>query len=134
MSDMFEQLVSPEQKRVAATVGNGSVMALSDSVLLEVEKTSSKAPPSADMHQALSSRATPTDMNVNVDDLRADICEDPDAAVEKNKAMYILKFEEQKLQITELASAIERQGDRLFEEISGPRQRIRDRVCVSTLH
>ncbi|KAN0140973.1 hypothetical protein V8E53_001417 [Lactarius tabidus] len=128
MSDVFEQLVSPEQKRVAATVGNGSVMALSDSVLLEVEKTSSKVPPSTDMHQALSSRATPTDVNVNVDDLRADIYEDPDAAVEKNKAKHILKFKEQKFQITELASAIERQGNRLIEEISGPRQRIRDRT------
>jgi hypothetical protein len=131
-----QQLISPEQKRVAATVlDNGGVTALNDNVLLEVEKTSSKVPPSADGHQALSSWAKPGNTKANADDLRADILEDPDAAVEKNKATYILKFEEQKLQIIELKSVIERQGDRLIEEMkSGPHQRIRARVCISTLH
>jgi hypothetical protein len=104
-------------------------------MLFEVEKASSKAPPSAEGHQTLSSWAKPGNAKANADDLRADILEDPDAAVEKNKAMYILKFEEQKLQIIELKSVIERQGDRLIEEMkSGPYQRIRDRVRVSTLH
>jgi hypothetical protein len=135
---VFEQLISPEQKQVMATVlEHGGVMALrnNDKTLLEIAKTSSKAPPSADGHQALSSWEKPNDAKANADDLRADIFEEPDAAVEKNKTMYLRKFEEQKLQITELKSVIERQGDRLIEEMNrGPHQRIRDRVCVSTPH
>jgi hypothetical protein len=142
LTAMFEQLISPEQKRVAATVlkkGGVATIRNDDDMLLEVEKASSKASPSAEGHQVLSSWAKPSDAKVDADDLKADIFEDPDVAVEKNEAVYFRKFEVQKLQIidelNQLKSVVKRESDRVIEEMkSGPHQRICDRVRVSTLH
>jgi hypothetical protein len=130
---MFELLVSPEQKQLAATVAaNGGVRALrnNDKMLLGLESTASKAP-SATL--AKGHRAKPGDGIQNADDLRTDIFEDPDAAVEKNQAVYFRKFEAQKRQIIdELTFVIQRESDRVIQEIKGgPHERIRDRVCVS---
>ena len=133
---MFEQLVSPEQKELAATVAaNGGVKALrnNNEMLLGLERTASKAPgaPSAEGHR--SSWAKTGDRSQNVNDLKMDIFEDPDAAVEKNQAVYFRKFETQKRQIVdELTFVIKRESDRVIQEMKGgPHERIRDRVCVS---
>jgi hypothetical protein len=142
LTAMFEQLISPEQKRVVATVlkkGGVATIRNNDDMLLEVEKASSKASPSAEGHQVLSSWAKPSDAKVDADDLKADIFEDPDVAVEKNEAVYFRKFEVQKLQIiaelNQLKSVVKRESDRVIKEMkSGPHQRICDRVRVSTLH
>ncbi|KAH9171881.1 hypothetical protein EDB89DRAFT_1851867 [Lactarius sanguifluus] len=130
---MFEQLVSPEQKQLAATVAaNGGVKALrnNDKMLLELERTASKAPgaPSAEGHRA--PRAMASDANPNADDLRMDIFEDPDAAVEKNQVVYFRKFEAQKRQIIdELTFVVKRESDRVIQEMKGgPHDRIRDRT------
>ena len=130
---MFEQLVSPEQKQLAATVAaNGGVKALrsNDKMLLELERTASKAScaPSAEEHRA--PWAKPGDTNQNADDLRTDIFEDPDAAVKKNQTVYFRKFEAQKRQIIdELTLVVKRESDRVIQEIKGgPHERIRDRV------
>ena len=133
---MFEQLVSPEQKELAATVAaNGGVTALrnNDKMLLGLERTASKAPgaPSAEGHR--SPWAKPGDRSQDADDLKMDIFEDPDAAVEKNQAVYFRKFEAQKRQIIdELTFVVKRESDRVIQEMKGgPHERIRDRVCVS---
>ncbi|KAI9438360.1 hypothetical protein H4582DRAFT_1815080, partial [Lactarius indigo] len=130
---MFEQLISPEQKQLAATVAaNGGVKALrhNDKMLLELEKTASKAPsaPSAEGHRA--PRGMASDANANADDLRTDIFEDPDAAVEKNQVVYFRKFEAQKRQIIdELTFVVKRESDRVIQEMKGgPHDRIRDRT------
>ena len=132
---MFEQLVSPEQKQLAATVAaNGGVKALknNDKMLLELERTSSKAirASSADGSRAL--RAKLGDANPNADDLRKDIFEDPDAAVERNQTVFFRKFEAQQRQIIdELTLVIKRESDRVIQEIKGgPHERILDRVCA----
>jgi hypothetical protein len=124
---MFEQLVSPEQKQLAVTVAaNGGVKALrnNDKMLLTL---ASKAPSasSAEEHRAAK----------NVDDLRTEIFEDPDAAVEKNQSVFFRKFETQKRQIIEeLTLVVQRESDRVIQEIKGgPHERIRDRVRVFTL-
>jgi hypothetical protein len=137
LTAMFEQLISPEQKRVVATVlkkGGVATIRNNDDMLLEVEKASSKASPSAEGHQVLSSWAKPSDAKVDADDLRADILEDPDAAVEKNKAYIhpqIRRAETPDHRRTELKSVIKREGDRVIEEMkSGPHQRIRAIVYV----
>jgi hypothetical protein len=142
LTAMFEQLISPEQKRVAATVlkkGGVAIVKNNDNMLLEVEKASSKAPPSAEGYQVLSSWAKPSDAKVDADDLRADILEDPDVAVKKNQDVYFRKFEVQKLQIidelNQLKSVVKWESNHVIEVMkSGPHQRIRDPVCVSTLH
>ena len=133
---MFEQLVSPEQRQLAATVAaNGGVKALrnNDKMLLGLEKTASKAPsaPSAEEHRA--PWAKPGDGAQNADDLRTDLFEDPEAAVEKNQAVYFRKFEAQKRQIIdELTFVVQRESDRVIQELkTGPHERIRDRVCAS---
>ncbi|KAI9464111.1 hypothetical protein BJY52DRAFT_887328 [Lactarius psammicola] len=130
---MFEQFVSPEQKQLAATVAaNGGVKALrnNDKMLLALEKTASKAPsaPSAEVHRA--PRAKASDASPNAEDLRTDIFEDPDAAVEKNQVVYFRKFEAQKRQIVdELAFVVKRESDRVIQEMKGgPHDRIRDRT------
>ncbi|KAI9464114.1 hypothetical protein BJY52DRAFT_887425 [Lactarius psammicola] len=120
LKSMFEQLVSPEQKQLAATVAaNGGVNALknNDKMLLELVKTASKTP------------SAPW-ANPNTDDLRMDILENPDAAVEMNQAMYYRKFEAQKCHIVdELAFVVKRENDRVIQEMKGgPHERIRDRT------
>jgi hypothetical protein len=132
---MFEQLVSPEQKQLAeAVAANGGVRALKndDKMLLELERTASKATsaPGADGPRA--SRSKPGDGNPNVDDLRKDIFEDPDAAVERNQTVFFRKFEAQQRQIIdELTLVVKRETDRVIQEIKGgPHERILDRVCA----
>jgi hypothetical protein len=135
MKALFEKLVSPEQKQLAAAVvASGGVKALrdDDKMLLELEKTTSKASsaPIAEGHRA--GWAKPGDTNPSADDLRTDIFEDPDAAVEKNQAVYFRKFEAQKRQIIdELTFVVRRESDRVIQEMKGgPHERIRDRVCT----
>ncbi|KAI9464115.1 hypothetical protein BJY52DRAFT_887632 [Lactarius psammicola] len=136
LKSMFEQLVSPEQKQLAATVAaNGGVNALknNDKMLLELEKTASRVPSTPSSAEGLSSRAPwamAKDANPNADDLRTVIFEDPDSAVEKNQTVYFRKFEAQKRQIIdELTFVVKRESDRVIQEIKGgPHERIRDRT------
>jgi hypothetical protein len=130
---MFEQLISPEQKQLSATVAaKGGVKALrnNDKMLLELERKASEAPSasSAEGHRAL--RSKPGDTNQDTDDLRTDLFEDPDVAVEKNQTVYFRKFEAQKRQIIdELTLVVKRESDRVIQEIKGgPHERILDRV------
>ena len=130
---MFEQLISPEQKQLSATIATkGGVKALrnNDKMLLELERKVSGAPsaPSAEGHRA--PRSKPGDTYQNADDLRTEIFEDPDAAVEKNQTVYFRKFEAQKRQIIdELTLVVKRESDRVIQEIkAGPHERILDRV------
>ena len=114
---MLEQLVSPAQKQLAATIaakGGEESLKNNDEMLLELERTASNAP------------------SAPIDDLKKAIFEDPDTAVEKNKAVYSRKFEAQLRQITdELVFAMERVGDRTIRALkSGPHERIRDGVRV----
>ncbi|KAF8273627.1 hypothetical protein EI94DRAFT_1563512, partial [Lactarius quietus] len=130
---MFEHLISPEQKQLAASVAaSGGVKALrnNDKMLLALERTASKAPsaPSAVGHRA--PWAKPGDTNQNADDLRKDIFEDPEAATERNQAVFFRKFEAQKRQIIdEMTLVVKRESDRVIQEIKGgPHERIRDRT------
>ncbi|KAI9464116.1 hypothetical protein BJY52DRAFT_1166045 [Lactarius psammicola] len=135
LKSMFEQLVSPKQKQLAATVAaNGGVKALrnNDKMLLELEKTASKGldPPSIEGHRGLRTKASDANLKKDADDLRTIIFEDPDAAVEKNQTIYFRKFGEQTRQISDkLKSVVERGTDRVIQEIKGgPHDRIRDRT------
>jgi hypothetical protein len=132
---MFEQLVSPEQKQLAMTVAaNGGVKALrnNDKMLLALEKTASKAASASSAEGHRAAYAKTSDTNQNADDLRTEIFEDPDHAVEKNQTVFFRKFEAQKRQIIdELTLVVKRESDRVIQEIKGgPHERIRDRVRV----
>ena len=135
---MFQQLVSPEQQKlselVAQMTANGGVKALrnNDKILLALEETASKSSgtPSAEGHRALRAKAG------DVDDLKNDIFEDPNAAIERNRDVFFRKFEVQKNQIIEeLKFVVERESDRVIKEVKGgPHERIRDRVGHLTPH
>ncbi|KAI0249341.1 hypothetical protein BJV78DRAFT_1347821 [Lactifluus subvellereus] len=129
---MFQQLVSPEQKQLSELVdakGGVKIFWNDDKMLLSLEETASKVSgtPSAEGHRAQRGKAT--DPNRNADDLRNDIFEEPDAAVEKNRMVFFRKFEVQKRQIIdELTLVVKRESDRVIQEVKGgPHERILDR-------
>jgi hypothetical protein len=136
MKLLFEQLVSPEQKMLLDLVKDkGGVKALrnNDKMLLDLEKTASKQSslPSVEGHRTR--QAKPGDVDLEVDDLREDIFEEPNAAAEKNWVVFSRKFEAQKNQIVdELTLVVQRESDRVVRELKGKApERIRDRVSFS---
>jgi hypothetical protein len=96
-------------------------------MLLDLEKSVTKTPSA----KAEGGRAR----REETDDLKSDIFEDPNAAAEKNWAVFSRKFEAQKNQIIdELTLVVRRESDRVVRELKGSaHERIRDRVrlfCV----
>ena len=133
MKALFDQLVSPEQKQLLNLVkakGGVEFLRNNDKILLDLEKTLSKgsSSPSVEGHRACQNKSANTDLEV--EDLRVDILEDPNAAAEKNWVMFSRKFEAQKNQIIdELALVVQREGDRVILALKGKaHERIRDRV------
>jgi hypothetical protein len=130
---LFEQLVSPEQKQLLDLVkakGGVDVLRNNDKILLDLEKTTSKgsSSPSVEGHRTRQTKSANTDPEV--EDLRVDILEDPNAAAEKNWVMFSRKFEAQKNQIIdELALVVRHEGDRVIRELKGKaHERIRNGV------
>ena len=135
---LFEKLVSPEQKQLSDLVnakGGMEVLRNDDEILLDLEKTVRKGSgsPSVEGHRARQTKSANTDPDV--EDLRVDIWEDPNAATEKNWVMFSRKFEAQKNQIIdELALVVRREGDRVIRELKGKaHERIRDGVGLHLL-
>ena len=141
MKALFEQLVSPEQKLLSDLVnakGGMKVLRNNDNVLLDLEKTASKASnsPSVDSVQGhRTHQAKPGNAGMEDGNLREDILEDPNAATEKNWVVFSRKFEAQKNQIIdELTLVVQRESDRVVRELKGKAlERIRDRVRISLL-
>ena len=138
MIAIFQQLVGPKQKQLSELLGeNGGVKVLrnDDKLLLSLEEAASKVSGalSADGLRAQGGKTTAANRNAN--DLRKDIFEEPDAAAEKNQALFLRKFEVQKRQIVdELTLVIKRGNDRVIQEVKGgPHERILDRVSVLLL-
>ena len=137
---LFEQLVSPEQKRLSELVAEkGGFRALrdNDKMLLDLEATASKSlascQPSVDGHRTHQTKFNDSDLKV--DSLRNDILEDPDAAVQKNWTLFSRKFEVQKNQIIDkLTHVVKRESDRVIREVQGSaHERIRDQVGFISL-
>jgi hypothetical protein len=135
MKALFEQLVSPEQKQLSDLVkakGGIKVIQNDDKMLLDLEKTASKASGSASVegHRTRQVKPGDADVPVGADILREDILEEPDAAAEKNWVVFSRKFEAQKNQIIdELTLVVQHESDRVIQELKGKaHERIRDRV------
>jgi hypothetical protein len=131
MKAVFEQLVSPEQKLLSDLVnakGGVNVIRNNDKVLLDLEKTARNASTVEGhcTHQT-------NDAELEGVSLSEDIFEDPNAAAEKNWAVFSRKFEAQKIQIIdELTLVVQRESDRVIQELKGKaHERIRDRVGFS---
>ena len=138
MKALFEQLVSPEQKLLSDLVkakGGVNVLRNNDKMLLDLEITASEASSSPSVEGHRTRQANPGDIDLKVDNLREDILEDPNAAVEKNWVVFSRKFEAQKNQIIdELTLVVQRESDRVVRELKGKaHERIKDRVGSSRL-
>jgi hypothetical protein len=138
MKALFVQLVRPEQKLLSDLVNaNGGVKVLrnSDKMLLELEKTAGEASSSPSIEGHRTRQAKPGDADLEVGNLREDILEDPNAAAERNRAVFSRKFEAQKNQIVdELELVVQREGDRVVQALKGKaHERIRDKVGFSLL-
>jgi hypothetical protein len=138
MKALFEQLISPEQKLLSDLVkAKGGMKSLrnNDKMLLDLEKTASKASSSPSLEGHRTRQAKPGDADLEIDNLREDILEDPNAAAEKNWVVFSRKFEAQKNQIVdELTLVVQRESDRVVRELKGKaHERIRDRVSFPLL-
>ena len=138
MKDLFEQLVSPEQKLLSDLIkakGGAKVLQNSDKMLVDLEETARNvlSSPGIEGHHTL--QAKPGDADLGVDNLREDILEDPNTAAEKNWVVFSRKFEAQKNQIIyELSLVVQRESDRVVRELKGKaHERIRDQVSFSLL-
>jgi hypothetical protein len=99
-------------------------------MLLDLEKTASKASGSSNVEGHRTRQAKPGDVDLEADTLREDILEEPNAAAERNWVVFSRKFEAQKNQIIdELTIVVQRESDRVIQELKGKaHERIRDRV------
>ncbi len=137
MKALFEQFVSPEQKLLSDLVkvkGGAEVLQNNDKILLDLEKLASKASNSPSVEGHRTGQVQPGDAS-EVETLRVDVLEDPNAAAEKNWAVFSRKFEAQKNQIIdELRLIVQRESDRVVRELRGKaHERIRDRVGFSLI-
>jgi len=135
MKTLFQELVSPEQKRLLELVtakGREKVLKDDDKALLELEKAAGRASGvcNAEGGQASQEKHNDLDTNLTADNLRRDIFEHPNVAVERNLIVFSRKFEAQKNQLLdELTLVIKRESDRVIQEVKGgPHERILDRV------
>ncbi|KAI9448651.1 hypothetical protein F5148DRAFT_1153428 [Russula earlei] len=126
MKALFQQLVSPEQKRLSELVAaKGGVKALKedDKLLFELEKAERQS-------VGYIQGGCGTHVSGAVQGHQSeDIFEDPSIAVEKNLSVFSRKFEAQRNQIVdELALVVKRESDRVIQEVKGgPHERILDR-------
>jgi len=101
MKVLFQELVSPEQKRLSELVvaeGRGKVLKDDDKALLELEKAAGKASglPKAEVGHARREKPNDSDTNLAADNLRRDIFEHPNVAVERNLVVFSHEFEAEK--------------------------------------
>ena len=136
---MFQTLMDPEMKKLTATVEErGGIQACmeNESVLRELSGLASSKGTSTSQAGAPNARGKRArDENSSAfEDLKADIYDDPDTAIEKNMTAFSRKFEMQKQRIVaELTAVIQHEGDRVIEAVtSGPHERIMDPVCCIT--
>lgn len=133
ITEMLHEMVSPEHKRLCELVvekGGAKAVRDSDKTLREVEKIANDMSSASCAKGHHTRREMPEDPNPNVDDLRSDIFENPDVAVQKNSAKFFRKFEAQMNQfVKDVTIAVEREGDRVVRELRGcSHERIQDPV------
>ena len=136
MKDLFEQLVSPEQKLLSDLIkakGGAKILQNSDKMLVDLEETARNVLSSPGVKGHHTFQPKPGD--ADLDNLREDILEDPNTAAEKNWVVFSRKFEAQKNQIIyELSLVVQRESDRVVRELKGKaHERIRDQVGFSML-
>ncbi|KAI0061177.1 hypothetical protein BV25DRAFT_1806058 [Artomyces pyxidatus] len=131
MMELFQTLVSNEQKSIADMVhAKGGVKAVrnNDKLLKEVDAQANKSMSKGDGHRLGSS--------YGLEELKEDLLDDPDTAIQKNMVVFSRKFEVQKRQIVdELTLVVTRETDRIIKEVkSGAHERIMDKSIHEIWH
>ena len=132
MMQFFQTAVSPEQKEIAARIrdrGGSQTVMENERVLRDLVDVYRGSDGTPDVSGGLSRR----EVAVDLDDLRLEIREDVQLAVERNGETFSRKFEMQRRQIVdELSRVLHREGDRIIDAVTaGPHDRIIDPVSRS---
>jgi hypothetical protein len=133
MKALFQQLVSPEQKQLSDLVAKkGGVKALrgNERAFLDLEKYVSNRSGQAGLEGLRTRQEKLGDADPEVENLRNEIFEDPNAAADNNWRVFSRKFDAQRNQIIDkLTLVVQRESDRVIREVQGSaHERIRDRV------
>ena len=127
MLQLFQEFVTPEQKKLAVMVeARGGIAVLENEKAIKEladAELASTAPSGSDNRHGGS---RPFDFV----ELQHEIKDDPNEAIEKNAEFFNRKFEIQRRQIAEdIARAVNREGDRIISAVTaGPHDRIVDLV------
>ena len=131
MMQFFQTAISPEQKEISARVkdkGGAQAVMENDRLLRELVDLYR----SSDAAMEASGARVRRDVAVDVEELRLEIREDVEVAVQRNADTFSRKFEMQrKLIVDELSRVVHREGDRIIDAITGgPHDRIIDPVSA----
>jgi len=127
MKDLFRQFVSPEQRQLSKQVDDIGVEVLRNNIeeLRKLDKSSGQST----VEGPRTRPAGLDDKDRDVDNLKENIFEDPNAAVKKNLEVFERKFEDQRREIMAVKDAVHREGDRIVEIVQGrAHERIIDQV------
>ena len=127
MLRLFQEFVTPEQKKLAAMVeerGGIGVLKNKEAVKELAEAEFAFPAPSGSDGQR------DGDRTLDLAELQSEIDGGPDKAIEKNAQVFNRKFDIQTRQIKEdIARAVKREGDRIISAVTaGPHDRIVDPV------
>ena len=124
MKALFQQFVSPEQKRLSKQVAGMGVDALRNNIeeLRKLDKSSGQS----FVEGPRTRQAGLDDKDRDVDNFKENIFEDPNAAVKKNLEVFLRKFEDQRSEIMAVKDAVHREGDRIVQTMQG---RAHERIC-----
>jgi hypothetical protein len=134
---LFQEFVSPGQKQILEVLAkNGGVEGLRKDdnlkALIKVEKTVTKSS-SQPVEERRIGPAKRREENLELDNLRNDIFEEPHASIDNNWTVFNRKFETQKNQIDELTRAFRQESDRIVRTVQGSaHERILEEVGFSS--
>ena len=126
MLELFQEFVTPEQKKLATMVEKmGGKAALENEYSMKKLADAEVAFSAPSGSGSRRSGSRPYDLV----ELQQEIEGNPEEAIEENAEYFNRKFDVQRRQIEDINRSIKRQGDRMIEAItSGPHDRIVDKV------
>jgi len=124
MLQMFQKLLTPEQKKLADLVGKkgGNTVLDDEQAMRELAAVETSLSPTNDQHRS---------GRFDLAEIQNEINDDPTGAIERNAELFNRKFDIQRRQIKEdVERAVRREGDRIIRAMTaGPYDRIIDPVC-----
>jgi hypothetical protein len=119
---LFQQLDSREHEQLSGFVdlkGGRRVLEDNDETLLELEGAAKKASGASKADVGRAGWEKSKDTALSAEELRRDVLEDPNDVMENNLTVFSRKFEVQKNQIDELTLVVQRESDRIIQEVKG---------------